>query len=79
MPSYSLDIFNVVGDSGPAQFFSPLAVAVPAQINGMDGIAMLSEVIEKVHVPTPGSVHHSMYEEERCWMLGPDRVPGCDI
>ena len=56
LPNCICNVFNEIGNSGPAQFFSPFAFAVPTQIDGVSGEAMLSEVIEKMHIPTPGSV-----------------------
>jgi hypothetical protein len=38
--------------------------------------AVLSEIIEEMNIPTPGSMEHSMYKKDRCWMLTPDRVSG---
>jgi hypothetical protein len=58
------NIFDKVGYSGPAQSSTTLTVAVPAEIHRMGSISMLDEVIEKVLIPAPGSVQHSMYEKD---------------
>jgi hypothetical protein len=65
LPNGIRDIVDVVGDSRPAQFLPSLAASVSTQIDGMRGEPVLREVLENVHIPTPGSVEHSVDEEER--------------
>src|SRR5512144_3455420 len=73
------DIFNEVGNPGPAQVFASLALPVATQIDGMRGEALRSEVIEEMHVPAPGAMHHPVDEQERCWMPALCRVSGDDL
>src|SRR5512134_831238 len=79
LPDRICYIFNVVRNSGPAQFFLPLTVTVSAQIDSMGGVAMLSEVIEKMHIPTPGSVQGSVYKQERRRVCVAGRIFGNDF
>ncbi len=44
-------IFDKIGNSSPAQFFSSLTPAMSAQVDGMGSIAVLTEVIEKMSIP----------------------------
>jgi hypothetical protein len=79
LPNSIRDIVNVIGNSGPAQIFPSLTVPVPAQIDGMRGEAVPGKVVEKMRVPTPGSMHHPVDEQERRWMLALDRAFGDDL
>jgi hypothetical protein len=45
------NVFHEIGNSSPAQFFSSLTFAVSAQVDGVSGLAVLSEVIQKMHLP----------------------------
>jgi hypothetical protein len=42
----------------------------------MRGIAMLREVIEKMHIPTPGAMHRPMHKQQRGWMGGAGWILG---
>jgi hypothetical protein len=45
----------------------------------MGGEAVLSEVIEKMRLPAPGSMQRSMYEKERYWVRVARRILGNDF
>ena len=79
LPHRIRNIFQVIGNSSPAQISPPLAVTMPAQIDGISREAVVSEVAEKMHIPTPGPVHHSVYKQEGRWMLALQRVFGDDL
>jgi len=54
--NYICNVFHEFGNSSPAQFFPSLTFAVPAQVDGVSGIAVLSKVIEKMHIPAHSCV-----------------------
>src|SRR5262245_29415947 len=70
------NIFDEIGDSRPAQALATLAVAMPPHIDGMGGVTVLGEVIEKVNIPAPGPMHLAVNKKQRRrmgaagWMLG---------
>jgi hypothetical protein len=75
-PSDICDVFNIFSNAGPAQVFSSFTGAMPTQIDGMNGEAMTREVLEKMDVPTPGTMHHAVDEQERRGMPTLGRILG---
>jgi len=66
LPNSVCHSFYIIGNAHPAQVAMPLAVAVSTQTYGMSGEAVLSEVIEKMNIPTPGRMPGSVYKKEWC-------------
>jgi hypothetical protein len=69
-------IVTVISNPGPAQFFSSFTVAMPTQIDCMSRETMFGEVIEKMYVPAPGTMQHSVYKEQRRRMPALERILG---
>src|SRR5262245_20695492 len=49
---------------------------MPSQIDGIGRESVLSEVVEKIDVPTPGAMQHSVDKEERRWLPTLERMLG---
>jgi hypothetical protein len=79
LPNCICHVLNVVENSRPAQVASSLAVSVPTQSICVGREAMLSEVIEKMHIPTSGPMQGSVYKKERCWVRAVGRKFGDDF
>src|SRR5262245_31989220 len=79
LPNYICNVLNEIGDSGPAQFFPSFTFTVSTQIDVVRGEAMLSEVIEKMHIPTRSGMKRSVYKKERRWTPSIGRIPGDDF
>ena len=56
-----------------------ITAAVATQIDGMSGEAVVGKAVEEMHIPVPGSMHHSVFEQKRALDAGPPANVGDNL